>query len=334
MAGEGSSVRVGSESLQFELVTGWEQLPEDIRHADVAAVTTDSDGNVYLLCRGDHPVLVYDSSGRLIDTWGAGRFSYRTHGMFMTGSDELYIVDDGGNSVGRYSRDGALQQLIGPAGVPSDSGYDGRDLSTITHGAEPYNRPTGISVAPSGKLFVSDGYGNSRVHRFSEAGDLETSFGEPGVASGEFSLPHCTWAADDGRIFVADRQNDRIQIFDENGQYLAQWLDVQRPQSIFIDRDGLVYVAELGWREGEVSQRHGHMSESRPARLSIYDLDGNLILRWSDPDPMKNGYFIAPHGIWVDAQGSLYVAEATHTIAVIRNLAPPDAHTFQKFARI
>lgn len=327
-------MRVGKGSLQFELVVGWERLPDGMSHPDVAAVTTDADGNVYLLGRGAHPVMIYDKGGNLIACWGDGQFSYRTHGMFMTPRGELYIVDDGGHSVGRFSSDGMLLQAIGPAGVPSPSGYDGSDLDTITRGAGPFNRPTSIAVAPDGKLFVSDGYGNCRIHRFTESGQLEMSWGEPGTRPGEFNLPHCAWAAADGRIFVADRENDRIQVFGPNGHFITEWLDVQRPQSIFIDSSGLVYVGELVWHQGNLSHRRGVIANESPARISIFDRDGNVLLRWSDPDPMKDGYFIAPHGIWVDAEGSLYVAEVTHTIAVRRGLAPPEAHTFQKFARI
>jgi NHL repeat len=326
-------IRFGSGSLQFELVEGWEHLPNGWSHADVAGVCSDSSGNVVLYCRGDHPVIIYDREGRFLDSWGEGQFSYRTHGMFMSSGDELFLVDDGGNSVGRYSLDGALLQQIGPKEGPSDTGYDGRDPATITHGGPPFNRPTNLAVAPSGDLYVSDGYGNCRIHRFSDGGDLLHSWGEPGGRPGEFRTPHSAWVHSDGRVFVADRENDRIQIFGPAGEYLTEWTDVQRPQDIFI-RDGLVYVGELVWRKGAVSCRRGPVLDEEPARLSIYDLDGNVLLRWADSDPTKAGYFIAPHGIWLDDEGSIYLAEVTDTIGVRPGLAPPDAHTLQKFARV
>lgn len=328
------AIRFGSGALQFELVEGWEQLPAGFKHEDVAAVCTDSGGNVFLYCRGEHPVMVYDKNGSFLDSWGEGHFSYRTHGMFMNGENQVFCVDDSGNSVGRYATDGTHLQTIGPAGVPSDSGYDGSNMNTITHGGPPYNRPTNLAVAPSGDLYVSDGYGNSRVHRFTNDGQLLQSWGEPGLARGEFHTPHSVWVHTDGRVFVADRQNDRIQIFDATGNYLDEWLDVQRPQDIYIDAAGLVYIGELVYRKGEVSSRRGPIEQEEPSRISIYDLEGNVLLRWSDPDPTKEGFFIAPHGLWVDAEGSIYMAEVTNTIGVSKGLAPPDAHTFQKFARI
>jgi DNA-binding beta-propeller fold protein YncE len=330
-------ITFGSGSLKYELVEGWEQLPEGWSHIDVAGVCTDASGNVYLYCRGDHPVIVYDRNGKFLDSWGEGVFGYRTHGMFMsgrTGHDELFLVDDDGNSVRRFTLDGRELQVIGPAGIKSDSGYDGRNYETITHGAPPYNRPTNLAVAPSGDLYVSDGYGNCRLHRFSDDGTLIQSWGEPGGGPGEFNLPHSTFVHSDGRVFVADRQNDRIQIFSPDGEYLDEWLDVQRPQDIFIDDQGLVYVGELVWRAGDYSARRGPIAAEECSRLSIYDLDGNVLLRWGDSDPTKDGYFIAPHGIWVDDEGSIYMAEVTNTIGVSRGLAPPDAHTFQKFARV
>lgn len=328
------AVRFGSGQLQFELVEGWEQLPIGWFHRDVAAVCTDTEGNVYLYCRGDHPVIIYDRDGMFLGSWGEGRFSYRTHGMFMSQTDQMFLVDDGSNSVCRYALDGTLLQTIGPVGIPTDSGYANGDLNTVTHGAPPYNRPTNLAMAPSGDLYVSDGYGNCRLHRFNDDGQLIQSWGEPGTGPGEFHLPHSVWVHADGRVFVADRQNDRIQIFGPSGEYLTEWTDVQRPQDIFIAKDGLVYVAELGWRKGDHSYRRGLIVEDEPARLSIYDPEGNLLLRWGDVDPAKAGCFIAPHGLWVDDQGSIYLAEVTHTIAVQHGLAPPDSHTFQKFARI
>ena len=327
------AIRFGSGSLQFELVEGWEQLPKGWSHVDVAGVCTDSGGRVFLYCRGDHPVIIYDRDGNFVDSWGEDMFSYRTHGMFMGRDDEMFLVDDGGNSVGRYSLEGKLLQQIGPKGDRSDTGSDGGDFMTIDHGGAPFNRPTNLAVAPSGDLYVSDGYGNCRVHRFSADGDLIQSWGQPGLAPGEFHIPHSAWVHTDGRVFVADRQNDRIQIFGPAGEYLTEWTDVQRPQDIVI-HDERVYVGELVYRKGDRSARRGVIPEEEPSRLSIFDLDGNVLLRWSDPDPTKDGYFIAPHGIWLDDEGSIYMAEVTDTIGVRPGLAPPDAHTFQKFARI
>jgi sugar lactone lactonase YvrE len=331
--------KVGSGSLQFELVEGWEQIPDGYKHVDVAGVCSDSKGNVYLFCRGDHPVMIYDRNGKFLDSWGeGGEFSYRVHGMYMGDDDSLYLVDDSNHRVAKYSLDGKLAFELGPAEHPSDTGgYDGRTASTVTKAGGPFNRPTNLAVAPGGDLIVSDGYGNTRIHRFDTKGQLCESFGEPGSGPGQFRIPHSTWVHTDGRIFVCDRENDRIQVFSPSGEFQTEWLDVQRPQDIFIDKDERVYVGELVWRAGMTSFRNGPIAEERPARLSIFDINGNVLLRWGSgvgPDAAEPGQFVAPHGIWVDDQGSIYMAEVTDTIGVRPGIVPEGTHTFQKFARI
>src|SRR5262249_36291115 len=186
---------------------------------------------------------------------------------------------------------------------------------------------------PSGDLYVSDGYGNCKVHRFTAAGELMYSWGEPGTGPGEFNLPHGIGVAADGRVMVADRENDRIQIFSSEGRFLQSWTDVQRPTNIRFDPEGRVYVSELWWRIGQRSQVHGEIKEDKPGRVSVFDSEGRLLTRWGGPDRCAPGNFIAPHDLCVDSRGGLYVAEVTHTFAGNAGLVPLDAHTFQKFHR-
>jgi hypothetical protein len=327
-------VRTRSGDLQFELVTRWQQRPRGWPLEDIAGVCTDVDDNVYLYARGDHPVSTYSKDGSFLGAWSEGEFSPRSHGAFMSRDGDLYLVDDGLGRVGRYSLDGKLLATVGPVGVASETGYQPGVEDSVTHGGPPYNRPTNLSVGPNGGLYVSDGYGNARVHRFDPAGVFMQSWGEPGSGPGEFRTPHGLTVHCDGRVFVADRQNDRIQVFSADGDYLAEWTDVQRPQDIFIDGDDLVYVAELSWFPGERSGRLGAVTELLPARLSIYDIEGSLLLRWADPDPTKEGYFTAPHGIWVDSEGSIYLVEVPAIWSIARGYAPAGAHRLQKFARI
>lgn len=326
---------VGTGDMRYELVDGWEKLPEGWSHPDVASVCTDSRGRVYLLCRGAHPVIVYDRDGNFVGSWGEGEFSPRVHGMYITCDDQLYIVDEGHHHVGQYSLSGDFIRNVGPSGLPSATGYDGKDISgsTVRRGAPPYNRPTNLARARNGDLYVSDGYGNSRVHRFAGDGNLIESWGEPGSGRGEFRLVHDIAIHPDGRIFVADSANDRLQIFSADGEYISEWLDVQRPRGLYIDGDGLVYVGELVWRTGQVSARRGKIGREEPSRVSIFDATGRLVLRWGEGDGSAPGQFVAPHGVWVGEEGSLYVAEVTNTIGVVPGLVPAGTHTFQKFAR-
>ena len=322
-----------SAKLSYKLVQGWEQLPAGWTHRDVVGVAVDSRDRVYILTRYDPRVIVYERDGRFVTSWGEGTFTPRTHGIRIGPDDSLYVVDEGDHTVRRYTLDGKLLLKIGTSGVASDTGYDGSRLESITHGGPPFNRPTNVAVAPNGDLYVSDGYGNARVHRFSADGKLLASWGEPGIAPGQFNLPHDVWVLPDGRVLVADRENDRVQVFSPSGEYLGLWAETQRPAGIFVDREGRVYVAEMGWRAGQRAPTRGVVSEDSPARVSVFDSSGALLARWGGPEACAPGNFCAPHGICADSRGDVYVAEVTHTALGRLGLAPPDCHTFQKFAR-
>ena len=327
--------------LQYDVVEGWEQLPQGWKHRDVSGVAVDSKDRVYLLTRTDTRVIVYNRDGSFIQSWGEGIFTDRTHCLRFAADGSLYTVDDGDHTVRRFSPEGKLLMTIGTPGVPSKTGYDeqfwGRDTyrgtASITHGGPPFNKPTGIAIGPTGDLYVSDGYANARVHRFSADGKLLQSWGEPGTGPGQFNLPHGIFVIPDGRVFVADRENERVQIFDAHGKYLTEWTDVRRPTDVFVDRDGLVYVSELGWRAGDRSFAHGPIEKAITGRMSIFDLDGKLITRWGGADPCAPGSFCAPHAMSVDSRGDLYVAEVVYSFAGKRGLISPDCHTFQKFVR-
>ena len=198
--------------------------------------------------------------------------------------------------------------------------------------AGPFNRPTNLAVGPKGDLYVSDGYGNCRVHQFSPTGALKRSWGVSGKGPGQFHLPHGIAIDRDGRVYVCDRENDRIQIFSPDGEFLSEWTDTQRPTHLVFDREGHAHVSELWWHKGQTSQRHGPIVEPRPGRVSVFDRDGRLLARWGGPDATAAGSFAAPHGLAVDSRGDVYVGEVTWTFAVSRGLAPEGTHTFQKFA--
>ncbi len=318
---------------RFEVLEGWEKLPANYVHKDVDGVATDSRDRVYLLTRGDARVIVYERDGTFVTSWGEDIFTPRTHGICIGPDDSVWTVDDGDHTVRKFTPDGKQLMIIGTPGVASDTGYDGKTVQSIKRGGPPFNRPTDAAVAPNGDLYVVDGYGNARVHHFTADGKLVRSWGEPGTGPGQFHLPHAVFVLRDGRVMVADRENDRIQFFSPEGHYLDQWTHVQRPTDIYVDRDGLVYVSELWWRVGQSSFVHGPIKYDLPGRLSVLDLNGNVLLRWCSADRCAAGNFIAPHTLCVDSRGDLYVGEVTYTYAVKNGLVPADAHTFQKFMR-
>ena len=320
-------------TIEYAVVEGWEQLPTGYVHRDVAGVAVDGEDRVYLICRGDHPVLVYDQQGNFLRSWGEGEFTARTHGISVGPNGTIFCTDDGNHTVRQFTPEGKLLMTLGVMNTPSDTGYDGKDLMTITRGGGPFNRPTNIAVGPKGDLYVSDGYGNCRVHQFSPTGQLKRSWGSPGRDPGQFYLPHGIAVAADGRVFVCDRESDRIQIFSPDGEFLSEWKDTQRPTHLCFDSQGRAYVTELAWHEGDKSYSLGPITKgkTRHARMSIYDKGGKMLARWGTPQVTAPGSFAAPHGLALDSKNDLYVSEVTWTFAASRGHVPENCHTFQKF---
>ena len=326
---------------QYEVVAGWEQLPAGYEHPDVADVAVDSNGRVYLFCRSEHPVLVYERDGRFVRSWGEGVFTMRAHGITMAPDDTLWFTDDGDQTVRHFTRDGRLLGTIGRSGQASDTGYDGKTVTSITHGGPPFNRPTNVAIAPNGDLYVSDGYGNARVHHFSAGGVLRRSWGEPGSGPGQFMIPHGIAVHPDGRVFVCDRENDRVQIFSPDGEFLGEWTEVQRPTKLVFDQRGVAIVGELSWRAGLRSFRNGPIERDTASWIAFVDPAGSLMARlgdqgpvdptWGAADPCRAGNFCAPHGLALDPNGDLYVAEVTWTIGTSKRLVAAGCHTIQKF---
>ena len=323
-----------SDQIKYSVVEGWEQLPKGWAHRDVAGVAVDREDRVFLICRGDHPIIIYDQQGNFKRAWGEGEFSYRTHGIYVAPDGTIFCTDDGNHTVRQFTPEGKLLMTMGVLNTPSDTGYDGKNITSIKRGGPPFNRPTNVAIGLKGEIYISDGYGNARVHIFSPKGELLRSWGEPGKGPGQFYLPHGIAVDAEGRVFVCDREADRIQIFSPDGEYLSEWTDTQRPTHLCFDSLGRAYVTELAWYEGDTSQRFGKITKekARHARMSIFDKNGKVLARWGTPEATAPGSFAAPHGLALDSKNDLYVSEVTWTFAVSRGRAPEDCHTFQKFS--
>jgi hypothetical protein len=328
---------LGEGDFRYELHEGWEQLPEGWTHGDVAGVATDSQDRVYVFNRGEHPLIVYERDGRFLKSWGEGVFK-RPHGITIH-DDIIYLVDDSDHTVRKFTLDGELLMTIGNLDQPSDTGYDPKvstRLTTIAHGGAPFNRPTRLTVAPSGDLYISDGYGNARVHQFRPDGALVRSWGGPGTGQSEFNLPHSVWAHDDGRVFVCDRENERVQIFTPEGEWLGEWTNMMRPGDLFM-QDGIVYIGEMNYFKDHYSLTGKLWEENRLARMTVRDMDGAIITSFGgepqDADPCAAGHFTSPHGIWVDRHGDIYVGEVSQT-SYEGTMYRPGCHSLQKFVRV
>jgi hypothetical protein len=317
----------------FRVVPDWEQLPAGYRHGDVAGVAVDSQDRVFVLTRREARCLVYEQDGTFLRSFGEEIFTERAHGLTIDAQDFVYTVDDGDHTVRKWAPDGTLLMTLGTPGVPSDTRYDGKSSASIARVGPPFNRPTNAAIAPNGDIYVADGYGNARIHRFTAEGELIGAWGEPGREPGQFVVPHGIWIADD-RVFVADRKNDRVQIFSLGGGLLEIWNHVQRPTAIYVDDTGLVYISSLWWRGGEDDLGGTTRRYDLPGGVYVLDLAGNVLLHWSSADRCAPGAFVAPHCITADSRGDIYVGEVTWTFGVQRGDIPADCHSLQKLARV
>ena len=274
---------VGTGKYTYNLIEDWAKLPEGETFAMVSAMATDSHDQVYAFQRKEPPIVIFDRNGNFVSSWGNGAFSF-AHGIFIE-DDTVYLTDRDSSVCIVYTLDGKPIQMLGRHGVHSDTGCE-IPGELVPRAAGPFNYPSEMVPSPSGDLYVSDGYRNARVHRFSGDGQLKSSWGQPGKSDpGHFHLPHSLLVVDE-KLIVCDRENHRIQLFDLDGEFLEIWNDIQRPMDISMDSDGVLYVSE-----GPV--------DGSSARISVLDKEGNVLSRFPCRGP--------GHGSWVDSHGDIYV---------------------------
>ena len=324
--------------FKFEVVEGWGRVPEGLRLGpNIPGVATDSQDRVYIFNRSEHPVAVFESDGRFLGTWGEKAFSGRPHGITITPDDIVWCTDDLDHTVRKFTLEGKLLQTLGTLNQPSDTGYvpnPTHSLESIKRGAGPFNRPTKVAVAPNGDLYITDGYGNARVHHFTSAGELIKSWGEPGEGPGQFNLPHSAWVHTDGRVFVCDRENFRVQVFSPTGEHLSTWNMAGRPQALTIDKDNHVFISVMLWIAGARTLAGKLMTESAPSHICICDLEGNLLAKWGATNYGEMDSFVSAHGMCIDSQGSWYVVENGQAGLKRLGVSRPNYPSWRKLARV
>ena len=276
---------VGAGKFTYTYIQDWANMPAGQSLGTVSAIATDSQDRVYAFQRAEPPVVIFNRNGEFLSSWGNGNF-VDPHGLFIK-DDIVYLTDREGSTAMRYTLDGKPLQIIGTLGEYSDTGCE--VTGAVCHrSAGPFNYITEMVPHPSGDLYISDGYRNARVHRFSKDGTLVSSWGEPGKGGpNEFHLPHSLVVGQDGRIYLCDRENSRIQVFSAEGEYITMWTDMQRPLDISQDLEGNFVISERVREDGG------------PAQMSVLDGEGNVLARW----PSRSA-----HGSWVDAHGDIYLA--------------------------
>ena len=196
-------------------------------------------------------------------------------------------------------------------------------------GGAPFHYPTNVALAADGSLYISDGYGNARVHKFSRDGRHLFSWGEPGAGPGQFHIPHGITVAPDGTVVVADRENSRLQFFSPDGRFLREWTEIARPCQVVIDAHGIVYVAELGYKAGMWPGTTAAPADATGGRVSIFDSSGELLARWGGGSNPCAGRLLAPHDICLDSRGGLYVGEVVVVGRRQPGAVPPGCHRFR-----
>ena len=314
-------VTLGEGQYKYEVSEGWGKLPDGWGFKECAAVGCDSSDNVYVFNRGEHPVIVFDAEGNFLRSWGEGLYP-RAHGITMSPDGAIFLTDDGDHTVRKCNLDGSVLFTLGIPGAPAPF-----------MSGDPFNRCTHVAIDPqTADFYVSDGYGNARVHKYDPEGKLLFSWGESGTGEGQFNIAHNVCTDKDGWVYVADRENQRIQVFDKNGKFETQWKNMARPCGLYIDQGGdqKVYVGELGVAIGPNSQAYG-----LGPRVAIHDVAGNVLARLGDaPESEEPGHFIAPHGVCINSKGDIFVGEVSWTHTGSHLNPPREIRSLQKLTKL
>jgi peptidylamidoglycolate lyase len=294
----------------YKVVHGWPQLPADFVLGQVSGVAVDSHNHVFVFHRAENSwatdktkviasatVLCFDgATGELLSSWGQNRF-ITPHGLRIDSHDHVWVTDLGLQQVLEFSHEGELLLTLG---TERTAGLD------ATH----FNRPTDVGFAPDGGILVSDGYGNSRVAKFSADGHFLSDWGRKGNGPGEFDTPHSVVVDSQGRVYVADRGNARIQVFDRNGRFVASWSSTElgRPWSLTIGPDNRLYVVD----GGDAVADHPEQGHEKIMKL---DLGGKILAQWSRFGNY-DGQIYWGHDIAVGKDGVVYVGDVMHGMRV------------------
>jgi len=286
---------------QYELINDWPQLPETFPFSQVSAVGVDTSQNIFILQRtgrqwldslpdsliSSNTIFLLDkNTGKILNSWGSDLF-IMPHGLTVDEMNNVWITDVALNEVFKFNHNGELLLKVGVAKIAGDDSAH-------------FNLPTDVAIAHDGSFYVSDGYGNSRIIKFSKEGKYLFAWGEKGIGHGQFNIPHGISLDSHGNVFVADRENNRIQEFDKEGNFLKEWKNDQAKIlcSLAIDKNDKVFAVD-----------DIYIKDSLPTGDDIIQLDSglNLISRFGRSDSSVDTSALF-HDIAVDKEGSIYVA--------------------------
>ena len=305
----------------------WGQLPEGRKWGSTASVSAATDGTIWVVdrcgnsgaggatCGGAsanvNPIFQFDASGKMLKTFGAGMF-VSPHKLSVDKEGNVWLADNGGHQVFKLNQDGKILLTLGKKGIAGA-------------GLDEFDAPTDVAIAPNGDIFVGDGHtgggtatGNARIMKFDKSGKFIKTWGKKGMGPGEFDVIHTLAFDSRGRLFVGDRQNNRIQIFDLNGKFLAQWFQFDRPSGMYIDKNDLIYVADSESRDGRTNTGQFALPQTgyaynlgaeRGIRIgSAQDGSVKYLIPDPCPYPYAGGSSMA-EGVTSDFEGNVYGAD-------------------------
>jgi sugar lactone lactonase YvrE len=286
----------------------------NMKLADVGGVGVDSKDNIYVTPRGGMtPVVIFDRDANIVGTIATGLGVKNPHGICVDPDDNVILVDVERQVVHKFNPKGELLFTLGKLDTPSlESGAINADYKTIRRPGPPFYNPSKAATDKDGDIFIADGYGNCCVHHFSKDGKLLKSWGEPGHGPGKFYCVHGVGVdQENGDIYVADRENKAVHIFDHDGKLKDYWINIWRPTDVYI-RGDYVYVSDMG----EVLYTDNIFYDPRyhrhPSMVQIFDKKGKQICQIGTDDCGEPGSFMGAHGICVDSHGDIIVAEVTN----------------------
>ena len=297
----------GSGSLTYEIVDDWAHIPEELGGLDLTDVGADSQGRVFLFNRGTPAVIVLDRDGNYIESWGDSTTYPRPHALTIGPDDTIWLTDCADNTVRQCTAEGTILRTIGTSGFASPP------LSN-----QPFNQCTHVAIDPrDGTIFVSDGYGNAAVHKFAPNGTHQHTWGGAGTGPGEFCVPHNIACDRDGHVYVADRHNSRVQVFNSAGDFEQAWQHMGLPHALHIDTSTdlqRAFVVELSSMTFVDTLAYGipdwaHVP-GNGHKITVRQLDGAVTATLYDNGiGLEPGQLVGPHGISVDSAGCIYVSE-------------------------
>lgn len=303
VAGQAPPTSTGPAYSKADLVAGyqvdptWPQKPAAVKWAEVPGLAADAKGRIWMINRGEIPVQIYGPDGAFLGGWGQGRFK-AIHQIRFDHQGDVWISDTGQHTVRKFTPAGELLLTLG---TPDKSGEDERH----------FNKPTDMAIAPSGDVFVSDGYGNSRVVHFDRRGRFVKSWGKMGIAPGEFNLPHSIVMDSAGRLYVAERNNARIQVFDQTGKPLGCFPQIMVPWTLFITPEDHVFACGSSPMRWDSSSLRG--TPPKDQLVVRFDTQGRVQELWTFPLGLAGkeqaGELNWLHGVAVDSRGNLYLGD-------------------------